>query len=254
VARRNLLPDYAGHGRRAEYGVKVRPLPRKRKEKLIANTPCDEQYTWQEAGAHWARLLTIELWHHLVGTSQKVDPNAATFSIALIRDPRYKNPWILASSIPLSHDAWPAIYRFRWTVERPPLIAKQLLGLHRQFVHSIAAGARLFSLSLLAACMLAYFAAILPPIPTGFWDRKPKPSAGRLRRLLSPLPFPTFIPLPERFRIKSSPSLHLPKGILAHRRSQQPSSDSTSGLTSLPPHTADSFFSSSSLLHLHLTL
>lgn len=218
VARRNELPPYPGHGRPSEYGEKVRPLARKHKDKLIPATPWDEQYTWTEGN----RILTIQLWHNLVCTTQKVAADAPTFSIAVIHDPRYNQPWLLASTIPLSHQAWPAIYRFRWTVERPPLIAKQLLGSHRQFVHSIDVGARLFALSLLVASMLAYFAAVLPPIPSGFWDRNPKPTAGRLRRLLTSLPFPSFIPLPLRLRVKSSPTHHLPKGIWGHRRSSSP--------------------------------
>lgn len=217
VARRNFLPEYAGHGRPAEYGEMVRPLARTYKDNLLAATPSDESYSWTESPG---RLITVHLWHNLVLSSQKVDKNAPTLTIALLKDPRFKDPWLLCSSIPLSQEAWRTIYRFRWTVERPPLIAKSLLGSVRQFVHSIDVAARLFTLSLLAGCMLAYFAAILPPIPSGFWDRNPKPTAGRLRRLLASLPFPTFAPLPERLRIKASPTAHLPKGVLAHRRSK----------------------------------
>jgi hypothetical protein len=112
----------------------------------------------------------------------------------------------------------------RWTVERPPLIAKQLLGAHRQFVHSVDSGARLFSLALLAASMLAYCAALLFPFSTAFWDRIPKPTAGRLRRLLFALPFPSLFPLPERFRLRSSLFDHLPKGSLPPPPAPLPSS------------------------------
>lgn len=218
VARRNLLPTPSGHGRPPEYGEYVRPLARKYGKNSIPATPSDESFTCQEQ----ERTLTIQLWHNLVCTSQKVDEKAPTFTIALIQDPKFKEPWLLASSVPLSHAAWQVIYRFRWTVERPPLIAKSLLGVQRQFVHSTDCGSRFFALSLLAACILAYLAAILPPIPSGFWDRKPKATAGRLRRLLSSRTFPTSYPLPERLRIKASPTSHLLKGIFAHRRTKSP--------------------------------
>lgn len=223
VARRNLLPAASGRGRPPEYGEYVRPLARKYSKKSIPATPCDESFTCQEN----QRTLTIQLWHNLVCTAQKVDEKTPTFTIALILDPKFKEPWLLASSVPLSHAAWQVIYRFRWTVERPPLIAKSLLGAQRQFVHSTVCGSRFFALSLLAACMLAYFAAILPPIPSGFWDRKPKATAGRLRRLLSSRTFPSSFPLQERLRLKASHTSHLLKGIFAHRRTKSLASSPT---------------------------
>jgi hypothetical protein len=222
VARRNQLPPSAKRGRPPEYGEYVRPLARHYRKNAIPATPCDETFTAQEQ----QRTLTFQLWHNLVCTTQKVAETAPTFTMALIHDPKFKEPWLLASSVPLSHAAWQVVYRFRWTVERPPLIAKSLLGAQRQFFHSTADGSRFFALSLLAACLLAYFAAILPPIPSGFWDRKPKATAGRLRRLLASLTFPTSFPLPERLRLKASPTSHLLKGIFAHRRSKALSSPS----------------------------
>lgn len=216
VARRNQLPTPAKRGRPPEYGDYVRPLARTYGKNSIPATPADASFTCQEQ----ERTLTIQLWYNLVCTTQKVDDKAPTFCMALIQDPKFKEPWLLASSLPLSHSAWQTIYRFRWTVERPPLIAKSLLGTHRQFVHSTDSGSRFFAFSLLGACILAYCAAILPPIPSGFWDRMPKATAGRLRRLLSSSTFPTSFPLPERLRVKPSFTSHLPKGFFAHRRSK----------------------------------
>ncbi len=66
--------------------------------------------------------------------------------------------------------------------------------------------------------MVTYLAATLPAMPTGFWDRQPKPTPGRLRRVLARTPFPKSFPLPERIRKKASVVDHLPKGILGHRR------------------------------------
>lgn len=216
VARRNLLPPAKPNGRPPEYGAYVRPRGRTYGKKVIPATPADESFTCDEQ----QRTLTIHLWHNLVPTAQKVDAAAVTFTLALIEDPKFKEPWLLASSLPLSPAAWQVAYRLRWTVERPPLIAKSLLGAQRQFLHSTDTGSRFFALALLAACMLAYFAAILPPLATGFWDRKPKASAGRLRRFLHASTFPLTFPLPERLRLKASPTSHLLKGIFAHRRAK----------------------------------
>jgi hypothetical protein len=49
-----------------------------------------------------------------------------------------------------------------------------MLGLHRQFVFAPESCHRLPELALLLANVLTYLAAVLPPIPTGFWDRRPK--------------------------------------------------------------------------------
>ena len=55
-------------------------------------------------------------------------------------------------------------------------------------------------------------AATLPVRPTGFWDRHPKRTPGRLRRALLSRVFPGAPPLPERMRKKASATDHLPKG------------------------------------------
>ena len=103
-----------------------------------------------------------------------------------------------------------------------PLGAKQTLGGARQFVHAPESCRRLPELTLLASTMLTYLAATLPPTPTGFWDRNPKPTAGRLRRVLAGTPYPNTYPLPGRLREKASVTSHLPKGILGHRRQKRP--------------------------------
>ena len=56
---------------------------------------------------------------------------------------------------------------------------------HRQFVFAQESCYRLPELSLLAGSIQPYLAATLPPIPTGFWDRQPKSTPGRLRRWLA---------------------------------------------------------------------
>ena len=93
-----------------------------------------------------------------------------------------------------------------------------MIGLHRQFVFAIASCLRLPELSLLAGAILTYLAAVLPPVPSGFWDRTPKPTPGRLRRLLARANFPTLLDENLQLRKKNSVTAHLPKGIDAHRR------------------------------------
>jgi len=67
-----------------------------------------------------------------------------------------------------------ALYLDRWPVEQVPLAAKQMIGLNRQFVFAPDSCLRLPELALLAGNILTYLAAVLPPMPTGFWDQHPK--------------------------------------------------------------------------------
>jgi hypothetical protein len=99
-----------------------------------------------------------------------------------------------------------------------PLVAKQLLGAARQFVHAPQTCQRLPVLALLAGAILAYAAATAPAIPTGFWDRRPRPTAGRLRRALEGCPFPADFPLPARLHPKHVVTAHLPTGFWGQRR------------------------------------
>jgi hypothetical protein len=220
TARRNALPSYKGKGRRPEYGELVRPLARTRKGKRIAATPPDRVKTWIEDGL----TFRAEFWDDLVLPDVKASLEAETFHVAAIHDPRFKEPWLLASPIKLNGPAFRGLYRDRWPIEQVPLTAKQMIGGARQFVFSPESCQRLPELTLLAGSMLTYLAATLPAEPTGFWDRNPKPTPGRLRRVLARTPFPQTYPLPERLRKKASVSDHLPKGVLGHRRKKQAAS------------------------------
>ena len=217
TARRNVPAPYKGQGRRPQYGELVRPLPRKRKKKRIAATPPDRVETWTEKGMRFR----AEFWYDLVLPDVKASPEAKTFHVVAIHDPRYKDPWLLACPLKLSARAWRGLYRDRWPIEQVPLCAKQMIGSFRQFVFAPESCQRLPELTLLAASILTYLAATLPAEPTGFWDRNPKPTPGRLRRVLARTPFPDTYPLPGRFRKKASVTDHLPKGILGHRRKKQ---------------------------------
>ena len=145
-------------------------------------------------------------------------PQAKTFRVYAIYDPAYTTPWLLATPLHLKAATVKAIYQDRWPVEQIPLSAKQMVGAHRQFVHADESIQRLPELALLAGSILSFLAATAPLAPTGFWDRQPKRTPGRFRRMLMGKPFPQFYPLPRQLRKKASVTGHLPKGILAPRR------------------------------------
>lgn len=216
TGRRNELPPYKG-GRPPEYGAFVRPLARTYGDHVIEATPPDREVTWTEQGVQ----IRAEVWENIVPRDVKVDPDNATFTVAAIHDPRFTNPLLLACPEPLGAPVLYALYRDRWPVEQVPQAAKQMLGGARQFVFAPQSRQRLPELELLAGAIMTYLAATFPATPTGFWDRHPQPTPGRLRRVLEGRLFPIDFPLPERIRRKSSPTEHLPKGILGHRRQKQ---------------------------------
>jgi hypothetical protein len=213
TARRNFLPQYAGKGRQPRYGAPVRPLPRTHKGKTLAATQPDETITWQENG----QTLQAQIWRNLILNIVVPEKDNKTFDIYAIHDARFDQPWLLATPVKLQAASVHAIYRDRWPVEQIPLSAKQMVGAHRQFVHANESVQRLPELALLAGSILSFLAATAPATPTGFWDRKPKRTPGRLRRTLIGKPFPKDYPFSGQLRKKLSVTTHLPKGILAHR-------------------------------------
>lgn len=210
TARRNFLPEHI-LGRKPTYGALVRPLPRKHKGTLLVATLPDETYTWVEA----KREIRVEVWHNLILNKILPSENNQTFDVYAFYDPDFDQPWLLATPVALKPESVRAIYKDRWPVEQVPLSAKQMVGSHRQFVHNSESVQRLPELSLLAGSILSFLAATFPATPTGFWDRKPKRTPGRFRRLLIGKPFPKDTPLSSRLREKKSVTAHLPKGNLA---------------------------------------
>lgn len=215
TARRDHLPEYQGKGRPHTYGNVVRPLPRTHKGRTIAATPCDREESWQEDGC----ILKACFWTSLVARDGK--PGDPTFTCIVIHDPRYPEPLLLLTNLAISGAVALALYKHRWPSEQVPLVGKQLLGAQRQYVFAPESRQRLPEMALLASSILAYSAATSAAIPTGFWDRAPRPTAGRLRRVLSRVSFCEFGPLPGRVRQKASPTAHLPKGVAAHRRQKR---------------------------------
>lgn len=218
TARLNQLPMPKQKGRPPEYGAVVRPLPRQRRENRIAATPAHDQGTFAFEG----RTIRTQAWFTLVTRQTKVEKDNPTFSLHVFHDPHYAKPLVLATDLPFSAELVYLVYRDRWPVEHPPLAAKQMVGLHRQFVFAPEACFRLPELALLAGNILTHTAAILPPIPSGFWDRTPKATPGRLRRVLANAIFSNFAALPPELRKKATVFDHLPKGVDAHRRQKTP--------------------------------
>lgn len=214
TARRNQPLPYGGKGRKPVYGEKIRPLPRSYKGKTIAASSPDRVETWTENGVE----MQAEIWEDLILPGVIPGTQAKTFRVYAIYDPRYTTPWLLATPIHLKAATVKAMYQHRWPVEQIPLSAKQMVGAHCQFVHADESIQRLPELALLAGSILSYLAATVPAAPTGFWDRQPRRTPARFRRMLMNKPFPQSYSLPGQIRKKASVTGHLPKGILAHRR------------------------------------
>lgn len=217
TARQNELPPAKGRGRKPEYGHIVRPLARTRKKQVYPATTPDRVETWIDNHM----IFRAEFWDGLVLSDIKVHPDNQTFTVAAIYDPRFQQPWLLACPLMLGGAALHGLYQDRWPVEQIPLAGKQMLGGARQFVSAPESCQRLPELNLLAGAMTTYLAATLPAVSTGFWDRQPKPTPGRLRRLLASTPFPQKHTLPEPFRKKNSVCDHLPKGFQPRWRGKQ---------------------------------
>lgn len=169
TARRNQLPGNQ-RGRPADYGQIVRPLARQHKGHVLPATPPDvkTEFTYQE------RTIPVHGWHGLVRRDQKVSQDIKTYSIWVFFDPLYQNPLVLGTNLSALPITLFGLYLDRWPVEEVPLVAKQILGLHRHFVWALLSCIRLPALALLVANILTYLAATMPPLPTGFWDRQPK--------------------------------------------------------------------------------
>jgi hypothetical protein len=215
VAYRSTPAAYGGRGRKPVRGPLVRPLARSHTGRALAATPPDAIERWDAPQGTVQALV----WENL--TTKTPPAGAAPFRMVAIYDPTYREPLLLATTLPVAAQALRNLYIDRWPVELVPQTAKQLLGAERQYVFGREARQRLPEVALVAACAALYNAATQPACPTGFWDRTPHPTAGRLRRTLAQTPFPQSWPSQTTIRKKNAATAHLPKGIAAHRR--QPS-------------------------------
>jgi hypothetical protein len=216
TGRRAALAAYPGRGRPRTRGELIRPLARTYRGRALAATPPDHAMTWQEGDA----VVRAEWWDGLVLPDVPLD--RPTFRLIVIHDPRWSEPLVLATTLAISARALRDLYLDRWPVEQLPLAAQQMLGAARAFVSAPETCQRLPELALLAGSILTYLAATLPAVPTGSWDRRPRPTPGRLRRRLAHTVFPTSFPLPRQIRQKAAVTAHLPKGSWGQRRRSTP--------------------------------
>jgi len=214
TARRNYPAVRSAKGRPPVYGERIRPLERTYKGRTIAKSTADRVETWVENGVE----IRAQIWDTLILPDVVPGKEAKTFQVYAIYDPAYEKPWLLATPLTLMAASVKAVYQDRWSVEQIPLAAKQMVGAHRQFVHNQESIQRLPELALLSGSILSLLAATSAAAPTGFWDRHPKRTPGRFRRMLMGKPFPQSYHLPERIREKASVTAHLPKGSLARQQ------------------------------------
>jgi hypothetical protein len=185
----------------------------------MAAPPPDRQETWPGGTPKAPLRLPAEFWAGL-GLAE-AQPGAPTFSTVGRHDPRFNAPLLLHPALSLTGPPLPAFALARWPVAGRPLTAKQMLGAARPVGVAPQSRQRLPELALVAGAILMSIAAPQPAIPTGCWDRQPNPTAGRLRRVLSQVHCADVGGLPAQLRQKQSPTAHLPKGGLGHRRQQQ---------------------------------
>jgi hypothetical protein len=219
--RRADPPAYGGHGRKPTVGAVVRPLPRRRGKKTIPATRPDTECEWTQVERGRTFQLKAQIWFNLrLPIQKKWSPaekdlaRQTLWTVMVIQHPLYDTPLVVLLNLTLEPAHAYQVVRGRWGIEQVPLVAKQLLGTHRQFVHADEMRFRLPELALVAAGLLIFTAACYTPIPTGWWDRRPRPTAGRLRRQLTKVDFRAQ-PRLGQLREKRSVTRHLPVGFNA---------------------------------------
>lgn len=200
----------------------VRPLERTHGENTIPADPADEICTTidelgREIEVHiWKKLYFLERHLKKVTESKKDDLRKMPIKVMAIHNPAYENPLLIGTFVlSLESAAGYKIYGSRWPIEGLPQTGKYILsgGGGTHYVHHPIAMQRLPTLSLIFGSLLKYVAATLPPFRTGFWDRKLKPTYGRLLRHLRKVG----ISLSEQLFKKDSVTAHLPVGYEAIR-------------------------------------
>lgn len=219
--RRADPPAYCGRGRKPEYGHVVRPLPRTHGKHTLPATLPDTEWEWTQVERGRTFQLKAQIWFNLRLPIQKRWSRAerelarhTPWTVMVIQHPSYDTPLVVLLNLALEPAQAYQVVRGRWGIEQVPLVAKQLLGTHRQFVHADEMRFRLPELAVVAAGILTYTAACHTPLPTGWWDRRPRPTAGRLRRQLAKVDFQAQ-PRLGQLREKHSATQHLPVGFNA---------------------------------------
>lgn len=176
TARRNKARAYKGRGAYPTKGEIVRPLERRFKDNLLANTPEDVTVTFEFE----ARTIEARGWLNVVRSELNAAPDNDLYSIWVIDDPLFEGVLPLGTNLPqeVTPSTLYQLFIDRWPVEQVPLVAKQLLGCQRQFVFSTTSCWRLGELAFFVGNLLTWLAATSPAYPTGYWDRNPKKRRG----------------------------------------------------------------------------
>jgi hypothetical protein len=100
TARRACPPLYRGKGRRPTRGPVVRPLPRTYKQHTLAATPPARRETWQGGTPEAPGIVCAQFWDNLV--LPEAPPDAPPCTCMVIHDPRFADPLLLNTPLPLS--------------------------------------------------------------------------------------------------------------------------------------------------------
>lgn len=177
----------------------IRPLARKHKETVIDATLPDEIIQFKDENGYevvfkvWEKLYFLESHLKNVAEEQKDELRLLPIKVVCIEHPCYEKPHLYGTTLQeLEPENIYKIYTHRWPVEGVPQVGKRLLsgGGGRHFTHCKNSNLRLPVFSMLVGVILKMMSALLPPIPTGFWDRKPKSTFGRLSKLLKKVGIP----------------------------------------------------------------
>jgi hypothetical protein len=107
------------------------------------------------------------------------------FDVLRIDDPAYKRPLVVGTTArELTTDEFLQAYPHRWPVETNFFVAQDTAAMEMPRAWTIKALEWRISLSLLSGSLLQAIAAATGPLAMGPWDRKPRPSAGRLANYL----------------------------------------------------------------------
>ncbi len=171
----------------------------------------------QEMEVHiWQKVYFLERYLKKVAERKKAALRQLPLKVMAICHPAYEKPLLIGTPLlALAPAAGYQIYGARWPGGGLPQTGKYLLsgGGGTHFVHHLTARQRLPTRSLIFGSLLKYVAATLPPFRTGFWDRRPKPTYGRLLRHLRKVG----LALSEQLFKKASVTAHLPIGYEAIR-------------------------------------
>jgi hypothetical protein len=213
-------------GRPAIYGDYIRPVARTRKGKEIPATEPDEVCEWKDKAGN---LMQASVWKNVVLQPQKgwSDERKALnlkqkWILLLVKHPKYPEPMIILMNVDFTPEQGSDAMRGRWGVEQLPLVAKQTLGGHRMFVHNKEMIFRFPELIFIGATLLTYLAGTCEAMPTGWWDREPQPTAGRMMRKLNEVARLADLGWPEQLRKKQSATAQLPHGYDAVRQKRSP--------------------------------